>query len=109
MKKYFLGVLIIVAIVFFINACKPKQPSVVGKWKSIDAENEYYYLFNQDKTCSYEMLVARLDCTYEIDGDNINILYNGNDTTSTFQYHFEENTLIIQDESGKSSKFVKAN
>ena len=40
MKKYFLGVLIIVAIVFFINACKPKQPSVVGKWKSIDAEND---------------------------------------------------------------------
>ena len=105
MKKYFFGVLFFL-LLFLATGCKQ---SIVGRWKSIDTENEYYYLFNHDKTCSYEMRVARLDCTYEIDDNKIYILYNGNDEAHTFQYRFEENNLIIQDESGKSSKFVKAN
>ena len=104
MKKCFLGVLIFI-LFFFSTGCKKR---IVGKWKSIDTGNEYYYIFNQDKTCSYEMSVARLDCTYEIDDEKIYILYKGNDTTNTFKYRFEENKLIIQDENGIDNKFMHA-
>ena len=103
MKKYLLGILAIL-LVFLTTGCKK---SVVGKWKAIDKENEYYYIFNKDKTCSYEMTVARLDCTYEEDGSKLTILYDGTEKPTTFEYRFEKETLIIKDETGKDNKFVK--
>ena len=103
MKKYILG-LLIVLLLFLTTGCKK---SIVGKWKSIDKENEYYYIFNDDKTCSYEMTVARLDCTYEENDSKLTILYNGNDKPTNFEYRFEKNTLIITDKTGKDNKFIK--
>ena len=103
MKKYFLGILIVLLLIL-TTGCKK---SIVGKWKSIDKENEYYYIFNDDKTCSYEMTVARLDCTYEENDSKLTILYNGNDKPTNFEYRFEKNTLIITDKTGKDNKFIK--
>ena len=103
MKKYFLG-LILILLLFLTTGCKK---SIVGKWKSINNDNDFYYIFNDNKTCSYEMLVARLDCTYEIDYDKLNILYKGTNTAKTYNYYFEGNTLIIKDDTGKDNKFIK--
>ena len=103
MKKFILG-LTLVLLLIITTGCKK---SIVGKWKSIDNDNEYYYIFNNDKTCSYEMTVARLDCTYEIDDEKITILYKGNDNPKTFKYHFDGNILIINDDTGKDNKFTK--
>ena len=103
MKKYFLGI-VIVLLLILTTGCKK---SIVGKWKSIDKENEYYYIFNDDKTCSYELTIARLDCTYEENDSKLTILYNGNDKPTNFEYRFEKNTLIITDKTGKDNKFIK--
>lgn len=105
MKKiYIFGIISILLLLLLTSGCKK---SIVGKWKSIDTKNEYYYIFNKNKTCSYEMIVARLDCTYEINDNRISIIYKGNTKINTFKYQIEGNTLIIKDENGKDNKFVK--
>ncbi len=103
MKKYFLGITLILLLIL-TTGCKK---SIVGKWRAIETNNEYHYIFNKDKTCSYEMLVARLDCTYEDDGEKLTILYKGNKTPKTFYYHFDGSTLIIKDDAGRDNKFIK--
>lgn len=74
-KKYLLRVFLLLSLVLITGCGK----SIVGKWKAEDAKNEYYYIFNKDKTCSYEMIGARL----------------------------EGKTLIIKDNTGKDNKFIK--
>lgn len=108
MKKYCLGIMLLL-ILILTTGCKK---SIVGKWKSIDAKSEYYYLFNEDNTCSYEMKVARLDCTYEEDDERLIILFNGNDKARIYKYRFErsnpfqKNILVIIDDTGKDNRFI---
>ena len=103
MKKYILGVILLLSLIL-ITGCKK---SIVGKWKAIDSKTEYYYIFNKDKTCSYEMTVARLDCTYEENDNILTILYKGNEKPTTYEYRFDGSTLIIKDDNGKDNKFTK--
>ena len=104
MKKYIL-VIVLFFLIILSTGCKKK---IYGKWKAIDTDIEYYYIFNKDKTCSYEMKVARLDCTYEEKNENqIIISYDGSTKDNTFEYKFEKNTLIIKDTNGKKYKFIK--
>jgi hypothetical protein len=103
MKKYLLGILLFI-LIFSTTGCKK---SIVGKWKSIDTKNEYYYIFNKDKTCSYEMKVARLNCTYEENDSKLTIHFAGNEKPNTYEYRFEKKTLIIRDDAGKDNKFIK--
>ena len=103
MKKIFLGT-ILISLIFLTTGCKK---DIIGKWKSVDEENEYYYIFNDDKTCSYEMTVARLDCTYEKDDETLTVLYKGTEEPKTYKYRFEDNNLIITDNNGKDYNFVK--
>lgn len=104
MKKYNLGIIILI-VLFLTTGCGKK--SIIGKWKAINTKDEYYYIFREDKTCSYEMTVARLDCTYEVDEKQITILYNGNSKSNTFEYHFKGNTLIITDDNNNDNEFIK--
>ena len=103
MKKYYL-IVVLFLVLFLTTGC---EKSIVGKWKAIDVDNEYYYIFNKNKTCSYEMTFARLDCTYEVDGEKLIILYKGNEKANTFEYRFDGKTLIIKDDTGKDNKFTK--
>jgi hypothetical protein len=88
-KKYLIAIILLSLIFIILFIIIGNKKSIVGKWKSIDNDNEYYYIFNNDKTCSYEMIVARLDCTYEVDDNNITILYKGNEKAKTYNYFFE--------------------
>ena len=103
MKKYFLGIMLL-SLLILTTGCKK---SVVGKWKAIDSKTEYYYIFNKDKTCSYEMVGARLDCTYQEDENKLTILYNGSEIEYKLDYRFEDDMLIITDYTGNDNKFVK--
>ena len=103
MKKYFLGIVLFLLLIMN-TGCKK---SIIGKWKAMDTNGEYYYIFNADKTCSYEMKVARLDCTYEIDDNKITILYKGNSKANTYEYKFDGHTLVIKDDAGKDNKFSR--
>lgn len=108
MKKKYLVAIILLSLIFIILfIIIGNKKSVIGKWRAIETDNEYYYIFNKDKTCSYEMLVARLDCTYEDDGEKLTILYKGNETAKSFYYHFDGSTLIIKDDAGRDNKFIK--
>ena len=106
MKKYLLAIIPVLIIVVFLVLTTEYKNSIIGKWKAIETNDEYYYIFNEDKSCSYEMNVARLDCTYEIDDTNLTILYDGNKNASTYKYKFDKHTLVITDNSGKDNKFV---
>ena len=81
MKKYILNIGLIL-VLLLTTGCKK---SIIGKWRALDTKDEYYYIFNKDKTCSYEMKVARLDCTYEEDGTHLTVLYKGNTKPITFE------------------------
>ena len=104
MKKHNLKIILIL-LLFLTTGCNKK--SIIGKWKSTDTKDNYYYIFNEDKTCSYEMTAARLDCTYEIDDNKITIQYKGNNKANTFEYQFEKNLLIIKDDINNEYKFIK--
>ncbi len=103
MKKYFLGVFLLLSILL-ITGCKK---NIVGRWRAVTTNNEYYYLFNKDKTCSYEMLAARLDCTYEANDGKLTIQFKGNEKPNNYEYRFEEDNLIIKDNTGRDNKFIK--
>ena len=109
MKKYFLALIPISIIIVYLVLTTEKENSIIGKWKSVDATSEFYYIFNEDKTCSYEMDVARLGCTYELEENKISILYKGNSDVKTFNYKIDGNSLIIQEESSQENKFIKVN
>ena len=104
MKKYHLGIIIII-VLLLTTGCGKK--SIIGKWKSTDTKDEYYYVFNKDKTCSYKMKAARLDCTYEVNENEITILYKGNSKANTFKYKFKEKNLIITDDNNNNNKFIR--
>lgn len=104
MKRF---VLFLVLCSFLLLNTGCGNQSIVGKWKSYDTKDSYYYIFHLNHTCSYEMKNARLDCTYDDDGEILTILYKGNTNKSVYTYHFEKNTLIIQDESHKNHIFIK--
>lgn len=104
MKKIlFYGILFL--LILLATGCK--KQTIIGKWKSLEEKEEYYYIFNNDKTCSYQMSVAKLECTYEEDGEKVNILFKGNENSITYWYHFEKGILIIKDATGKDNKFTK--
>ncbi len=104
MKKYHILITTLL-LLFLTTGCTKKN--IIGKWKSTSTKDEYYYIFNENKTCSYELTVARLDCTYEIKENKLTILYKGNTKPSTFEYEIKGNKLIIKDESNNSNEFIK--
>ena len=108
MKKYLIGMLILLPLIIIILIISlSNNNSIIGKWKTIDKDNEYYYIFNKDNTCSYVMKVARLKCTYKEEDSKLSILYAGNKLPTSFKYRFEKNKLIITDSSGKDNIFIK--
>ena len=103
MKKNNIGIILL--ILLLTTGCG--KESIIGNWKSTGTKDEYFFNFNKDKTCSYEMKAARLDCTYEIDEKKITILYKGSSKPNTFKYKIEKNILIITDDNNKNNKFIK--
>lgn len=103
MKKYIFVIALI--LVLLTTACGAK--GIVGKWKADGYSVDYYYIFNDDKTCAYEMSGVKMECTYEDDGTKVTILYKGNTNSNTFEYRIEGNTLIIKDSFGNDVKYTR--
>ena len=73
--------------------------SIVGLWAG-STDNEFYYLFNEDKTGSYTMGVDIQEFTYEIKGDTVVIVFNGNTKEHVYKYSVEDNVLTIENDYG---------
>jgi len=101
MKK---ALLILLVAVLLLVGCgkkeeeKPKDP-IVGEW----AYFSYVYKFNEDKTCSY----YGRNCTYEINGDKLSILYEGDTAPFETTFKIEGNKLTIKDSLDKEVVYTK--
>ena len=107
MKK--LNILLIAALVlgvFALTGCNKNAAgsnNIVGKW----ALNSYVYTFNEDKTCSYDVAGTIMNCTYEVDGDKLSILYEGNTAPFETTYSIDGNKLNVKDSFGNDTIYTK--
>lgn len=70
---------------------------LVGSWAH---SSGYTYTFLADGTGSYGLGDASMDFTYEVDGDQLSILYVGSTSPFVTTFRIEDNTLIILDSFG---------
>ncbi len=95
-------VIVVFALVFVMTGCK-KSEGIVGKW----ALGSYVYTFNEDKTCQYDAAGTIMKCTYEINGDKISILYDGDTLPFETTFTIEGNELNIRDSLGNDTIYTK--
>ena len=48
-----------------------------------------------------------MECTYEVDGDKLSILYKGNTAPFETTYKIDGNTLTIKDSFGSDVKYTR--
>ena len=96
---------IFVAVLISLTGCgkKEEQISIVGKW----AQGSYIYTFNEDKTRSYDAAGTLMKCTYEVDGDKLSILYDGNTAPFETTFSIDGNKLNVKDSFGKDTIYTK--
>ena len=82
---------------------KEKITTIIGTW----AHGSFIYTFNEDKTCSYDAYGTTTKCTYEIDGNKLSILYEGNDESFETTYTIKNNTLNIKDSFGANTPYTR--
>ena len=105
MKKYILGGLLLFVGVLLFTGCtkEEKKDPIIGKW----AQGSYVYTFNEDKTCEYNAAGTIMKCTYEIDGENISILYDGSTTAFETTFSIDGNKLNVKDSFGNDTIYEK--
>ncbi len=108
MKK--IGILTILAVVLVsmvlvFTGCGEEGAKggngIVGSWTY--PNTTYTYIFNADGTGSY----AGKDFTYELDGDKISILYDGNTDPFVSTYSIYGNKRNILDSLGNETIYEK--
>lgn len=104
MKKIVLGITLIM-LVILTTGCGSKK--IIGKWQREKEGSVYYYTFNEDKTCSFEMPGIRMECTYEDNETKVDILFKGNATAKAYEYRIEGSKLIIEDDMGRDVIYEK--
>ena len=80
-----------------------KTNSIVGTW----ALGTFVYTFNEDKTCTYDAAGTKMECTYEVDGDKLSILYKGNTVPFETTYSIDGNKLNVKDSFGEDTIYTK--
>lgn len=109
MKKIVLTIIMIamlVVSVFALTGCgekKEEEKGVVGKW----AYSSFVYTFNNDKTGEYDVAGRIMKFTYEDDGEQLSMLFEGNTSPMVLKYKLDGNKLIITDSFGKDVEYVK--
>ena len=99
MKKGIISLILVLTIAVLLVGCGKKK-GLVGTWEH-ETGSSYKYVFNEDKTCSYEYFGKKMECTYEDDGKSVKVLYTGNTVASTYEYTIDGDTLTIKDSFNK--------
>ena len=70
--------------------------SIIGSWKNDELGYDFIYTFNEDGTGEYDAAGTIMEFTYEIDGNNISILYKGNTVSfdTTFKIKGDELNVV---------------
>ena len=103
--KLSLYTLVLFMSIVVLTACgnKKAKNAIVGSWE----HGKYVYTFNEDKTCSYDAAGTKMKCTYEVDGDKLSILYDGNTTPFETTYSIDKNKLNVKDSFGNDTIYNK--
>ncbi len=105
-KKILFCLFALIALVTFVGCDKDSDSnSIVGSWKY--ESGDYTYKFNADKTGSYTAYQTEMEFTYEDNGKEVSILYNGNTDASTYEYKIEGKKLIIKDSIGNDVVYIR--
>ena len=104
MKKIFFGIALVMLVTLVIGCGKK---GLVGKWRQDGYSVDYYFIFNEDKTCSYEMSGAKRVCTYNDDGSKITVYYKGNPNPNIYEYTIDGNALTIKDSYNNVIKYTR--
>ena len=105
MKKIAITVLIFIVCLGLVgcNNKKSKNP-IVGTWAY---NSNFVYTFNEDKTCQYNVTGTIMKCTYEIEGENLSILYDGDKIPFETTFKIDGNKLEIADSMGSTVTYEK--
>ena len=97
MKKLFISIVLLMSL-FMLTSCGKNE--LVGTWLYFDGsaiKNEMFYVFNEDKTGSYNYYGGRQDFIYETKDNKITFKYIGSSDDTVRDYKVEKNTLTIKD------------
>ena len=85
---------------------EPTTPArtIVGLWAGA-TDNEFYYLFNDDKTGSFALGGEIKDFTYTDNGDSVTIIFNNNTKEHVFKYSIDGDVLSIENDFGAVEKY----
>lgn len=106
-KKILFGLVALIAVVTLVGCgSKSEDKGLIGSWEYKDYSG-YVYTFNEDKTGSYSAFGTEMKFTYEDNGKEVTILYDGNTDASTFEYKIDGKELTIKDSFGSDVVYVK--
>ena len=117
MKKAFrivLAALLLASMLLALTACggsnEPETPAdpakaIVGQWKY--KSGNYVYTFKDDGTGSYDAAGTLMEFTYEIDGENLSILYSGSSAPFKTTFSINGKELDVKDSNGNSTIYIR--
>lgn len=109
MKKIVLTIIMVsmlIVSVFALTGCgekKEEEKGLIGKW----GHSSFVYTFNNDKSGEYDVAGRIMKFTYEDDGEQLSILYEGNTSPTVLKYRIDGNKLIITDSFGSDVEYTK--
>ena len=88
-------------------AAAPSQDAnaLIGSW---EYENgNYTYTFNEDGTGTYELYSGTMEFTYEVNGDEVSILYTDSTSPLTLTFSVDGDTLNMIDSFGEDTIYIR--
>lgn len=104
-KKIIINIVVLFICLILFGCGKKENNSIVGKW--VYNDGNYYYVFNDDNTCTYNVYGNEMKGTYKIDGDKISILYDGNKDPFETTFKIEDNKLNVIDSFGNDTIYER--
>lgn len=101
--KRILLVLVIMVGITCLAGCGKDKNKLIGSWN----HDGYIYTFNSDKTGDYSLYGGKMKFTYEDDGENLSITFEGNTSPMTLPYKIEGKKLIITDSFGEEVIYTR--
>jgi hypothetical protein len=87
------------------NNTNVSSNSIVGYWKNDSYGADFIYTFNDDGTGNYYVAGADMPFTYKTNGDQLSILFDGDDASFDTTYEVKGNVLNVADSLGEDTLY----